>query len=526
MGLAEFLKTDPDALSNKSSGPFKSSNVLKSSGALALDPKLKSRLIPRQSSSPLRPRSPWTTGKPPSLVSRSAGKAPSTTRSASILTRSTLSSNREYPPDTPDRPAPLRIRSRGADSAPAKTALRSFSTPLRPETPPRVADSPTTFVTAPARFARNAFAGDARPTSSVYSNDEELDHVGLSNELSGMHRSSNDTLPQQDFDRTQPHYELEPHELAESASNSPMAENDYPSSDFGGPAGSNTGSVFDDNGRKTSNAYPDSDFGGPAEPNSSSVFRTRIPETPEELMESLENDLMNMLGASDKQSNERASSPVASPDIQQRPSYTLAKSSPKSRLRTFASNPRATPAERRAAAAARRAARLPNFAAMASFHRPVPLRSYESEAFLFPTARAQGYLAHTRATSLDTSPSRGSRPLDIAGLHEYSRRVGPSNLRNHTSPSRHSKASSRASSRPESIGEVDLSQFPDVPSSTAPLDPESLGTAYKSVTEAYMKQSLSRYVFPHTRLYAIYTLISCVNVVGLTPEVLCYRPSR
>jgi hypothetical protein len=393
-------------------------------------------------------------------------------RSTPSLGRSTLSSHREYPPDTPDRPAPLKIRSRGADSEPVKTVFRSFSTPLHAQTAPRFGCLVDPTVNNPAQSARNASTGDARPVSSIYSNDEGVGSFVSSNGMSEVSDSANDAFPYQDLVRAQPRYELEPHELAESASNSPMVQTEYPSSEFGGPAESNTGSVFED----------------------------KVPENSDELMESLETDLQNMLNTESSQPIKDRDSALTTPDNQQqqrRPNYTLTGSSTESRLRTFASNPRATPAERRAAAQARHAARLPNFAAMTGFHRPVPLRSYESEAFLFPTARAQGALAHTRASSLTASTSHACRPLDIVGVDEFSHRVGPSNLRSATSPNGHSRNSSRAT-RPESIDEVDLSLFPDVPISNAPLDPDSLGNAYKSVTEAYMRQSLQRYKVPRT----------------------------
>jgi hypothetical protein len=47
------------------------------------------------------------------------------------------------------------------------------------------------------------------------------------------------------------------------------------------------------------------------------------------------------------------------------------------------------------------------------FHRPLPLRSYESEAHLYPTSRAQGASNHNRANSAG-SMQGGGRPVSLA----------------------------------------------------------------------------------------------------------------
>lgn len=50
---------------------------------------------------------------------------------------------------------------------------------------------------------------------------------------------------------------------------------------------------------------------------------------------------------------------------------------------------------------------------VSNFHRPLPLRSYESEAHLFPTTGAQGGSTHNRAQSAG-SLIRGNRPVSLA----------------------------------------------------------------------------------------------------------------
>jgi len=50
---------------------------------------------------------------------------------------------------------------------------------------------------------------------------------------------------------------------------------------------------------------------------------------------------------------------------------------------------------------------------VSSFHRPLPLRSYESEAHLFPTTGAQGGSSHNRAQSAG-SLKRSGKPISLA----------------------------------------------------------------------------------------------------------------
>jgi hypothetical protein len=66
--------------------------------------------------------------------------------------------------------------------------------------------------------------------------------------------------------------------------------------------------------------------------------------------------------------------------------------------------------ERYAVAEARRKTQVPNLSAQAvNFHRPPPLRSYEGEATMFPTAGAQAHSGHNRSKSV-TSIVASRRP--------------------------------------------------------------------------------------------------------------------
>ena len=71
--------------------------------------------------------------------------------------------------------------------------------------------------------------------------------------------------------------------------------------------------------------------------------------------------------------------------------------------------PAPTPLQRRATAEARRKSQAPDENSPAiNFHRPLPLRSYESEATIFPIAGTQVYPSRTRARSV-TSIAASSR---------------------------------------------------------------------------------------------------------------------
>ncbi|KAF2677077.1 hypothetical protein K458DRAFT_396336 [Lentithecium fluviatile CBS 122367] len=451
----------------------------------AMDPKLQ-HLRNRQTSSPMRPRSPWLKGggSPLSLSAKkqAAGSTKSSTTSSSL---STLSSSREYPPDTPDRPAPLNIRSRGpdsgSDSGPLTAIHRSFSTPVRDQTVPHFACSPTVSMDSSVHGRRNTSVGEARPASSVYSNpDEKEEPFDIPKRVSGRITSSTETLRHGDYDDLQPRYELEPHEMSESVSNSPMAPSTYPSSEFAGRGEPDTGSVFGGTGTETSMMNNNG------------------------FVENLE----NQPGADDEHDAERDQMDEDGKDDESQLGYAL--TNPRSGIRSVISKPAPTPSQRREKGQARRRAQLPVVGVMNGFHRPLPLRTYESEAFMFPTARGQSGATHTRANSLTTSLSRGRRPLDsdmdgMEGMDESKRRVivkamenlvlgagRPSNPLVKNSPDEHSPTTTHVPSRRESTESLDLLvQFPEPPTSTAPTD-EDLHTAYKSITEAYMKRSLER----------------------------------
>jgi hypothetical protein len=457
---------------NKHAPPMKSSPKLYSINELlrsqsddlvhrkspSLNAKIQDIYRHRQASLPQQLRSPCPSRKGSFMVGSVRKQTASSIASAS---RSTMSSQGVYPPDTPDRPAPLSIISRGPKSAPIKPLSRSFSTPVRAQMTPRFACSPNVIRNSTSQGTRNASVGEARPVFLVCSSNADEKPVAFDapGRLSGRHSPSNTMLHGDILDALQPRYELEPHELAESESNSPMAQSPYPSFESGGIAALDTGSVFEKNGKGIADAPK-----GVFQTDSHYVFGVRDEQSVDGTMF----DIMNR----EPRTGHRLTNPQFRP-------LPVPQSAP-------------TPAQSRIAAQSRHATRVPNFGAKSVFHRPLPLRSYESEAFLFPTARAQSSPHHNRAASLTTSPSRTHRPLDIGGLDEFSRRVGPSNLRIRNSPTKNSRASTGAILKHDSMESLNPAQSPDVPDSAATTGPGSLGHVYKAVTEAYIREALKR----------------------------------
>lgn len=408
----------------------------------SLGPKALELLHARQASSPLRPRSPWIS-KSDSLPAMMAKKKQAESPSPAAAP-DTVCSEREYPPNTPDRPAPLDIKPRGPDSAGPPTALlRSASTPVRSQQSPRFACSPQVLRGRTTVGSRSTLEEEEDETAPPRESSVEADGAvfGLLNEpptrRSNLfatndirHGSSNGESA-----ATVGPYELEAHELTESESNSPLALSPSSMAHSDPPAEQNRGT-------------------------NSQISQDRT---------------MN----SEQHSHRPTQNTLANP-----------------RSRPFALNPVVAPtrSQRRNTAQARRTTRLPNSSPAHGFHRPLPLRSYESEVFLYPTARAAN-AAHTRANSLNLSPRRARHSLPAAGdVAEMTRRIGPSNLR--VCLSSLAPVPARASSPPlspsrsttTSQDSVSLSQFPAPPRD----DALALAHSYCVTVSNYLRHLLSQ----------------------------------
>lgn len=122
---------------------------------------------------------------------------------------------------------------------------------------------------------------------------------------------------------------------------------------------------------------------------------------------------------------------------------------------------------------------------VSNFHRPLPLRSYESEAHLFPTTGAQGGSSHNRAQSAG-SLIRSSRPISLAldaspQTALFQLPVRTSSIRTNTIPlpsqSETMSGRSRLSSRIDEAEEFETNATTSVPIPSSGYAPRSLSLA-------------------------------------------------
>jgi hypothetical protein len=155
---------------------------------------------------------------------------------------------------------------------------------------------------------------------------------------------------------------------------------------------------------------------------------------------------------------------------------------PSRQTRLLPSGPESVPSisQRRAAIRNCREAQSPNPVVTSHFHRPLPLRSYESDAYLYPTFRAQAQLGLRRSSSVNISHVRGGAPVTLRRQDEDEiMRIG---LLNRTESARPASRMSLASSETPTLIDED-----DVPRSRNPI-----ADAYKSVTSTFIGQLLQK----------------------------------
>jgi hypothetical protein len=121
-----------------------------------------------------------------------------------------------------------------------------------------------------------------------------------------------------------------------------------------------------------------------------------------------------------------------------------------------------------------------NLAATSHFHRPLPLRSYESDAYLNPTFRAQAQSAQRRSSSINAISVRGAASGTLGRLDEdeTTRRVRD----DRTVSARPFSHISMAPSETPTLTDGDL-----VPTPRGPI-----ADAFKSVTSAFIGQLLQK----------------------------------
>lgn len=207
--------------------------------------------------------------------------------------------------------------------------------------------------------------------------------------------------------------------------------------------------------------------------------------------------------------------------------YQFAVQSPISN--TIVAGPAPTSSQRRAAVDARSKSQVPSFVTPAmNFHRPLPLRSYESEATMFPTAGAQASSGRNRAKSVtsiiasrrhatelmripsqpgssqnsdsptsiaqedyerDDSNTKISEQVDRYGLSVSQRSSNASTLAAFPIPSMDNPVGelpmliSRATSSPQTLHSTPSQQ---------PVVSTSVGDAYRAITKFHMVATLQR----------------------------------
>jgi hypothetical protein len=144
----------------------------------------------------------------------------------------------------------------------------------------------------------------------------------------------------------------------------------------------------------------------------------------------------------------------------------------------FRPEPFSSNSKRQTAMQTCRERRSPNLAATSHFHRPLPLRSYESDAYLYPTFRAQAQSRQRRPSSVNASPVRGGGSGTLGRLDEdeTTRRVREDrtvSARPHIS---------MAPSETPTLTDGDL----------VPAPPSPIADAFKSVTSAFIGQLLQK----------------------------------
>lgn len=278
----------------------------------------------------------------------------------------------------PDRPAPLSVKSRGSQisycTPMATSILRSVSTPIRTQPKGELDPLPQGHLTDrpeetgnPHLFSFAATKSSCRSTGDVFGtaqNTGQAHHNPFTDKLKNSEDRCYGT-PGRSMYRDIGSQALGPYQLDASEV---ASESSY---------GTFTSLKHKNKSRASTGAPYDGDIIG------------------DESFDALE----SYIGSDDEEQGSlfESASNISNEDAPTR--YQSAVQSSPSQPTMAGPVPR--PPQRRAAAEARRKTQAPNLPAQAvNFHRPLPLRSYESEATMFPTAGAQVFPGRNRSKSV------------------------------------------------------------------------------------------------------------------------------
>ncbi|KAF2798980.1 hypothetical protein K505DRAFT_357062 [Melanomma pulvis-pyrius CBS 109.77] len=455
----------PSSSDNREHGPKRSASLLSSStwpklpgSRLLSRVRSKGFLRDRQPSAPIHGAAPLSFNSGSSSLIESNDTPRSATLTSSL---SSPSSSRDFPPNTPDRPAPLNIKSHSSSATPITASMRSVSAPIRTTQLARYvsSSSSTKISTAPRRvhslsLARLTENSTENTAVESISSDCTADHSSELSIAAAVEDDIRAIFRRGSAASDQSVYMLLTDEVAGTETSCSSSQDMYLSDESHHEA------------EKSDEAYDTEEY--ESGPLNNDVFGSPSQYNP--------------ISEDDAPTTDTTICPVGRNSAAQI-QYSLP--SPRSRPHplSFIPGPVPTLSERRAGVYSRRAAHVPSPTA-SNFHRALPLRSYEMEAFLDPTFCVQSQVSPRRSNSTTTSPSREGRAVQIEGLSEMTRRIGPSNLR---------PRATSVSARPVSQTSLAPSQAPtlaDAPASSTPSNP--LGAAYKSITSAYILELLQK----------------------------------
>ncbi|XPS79812.1 hypothetical protein M3J07_011806 [Ascochyta lentis] len=298
-------------------------------------------------------------------------------RTVQEAARATIVSNDtvDYPPNTPDRPAPLSVKSRGSRASSAaplpNTILRSASTPIRTRPKEELVLLPQAMdcsmiknVETLSLVSSSTTKSSTRSTSDVFGSmkGQGITHSALfSDELNSEEVRRHDPNERYMYNNADKHHRRGPFQLDAS---DVASESSY---------GTFNSFVQKSKDRANGGIIGDDSFDA----------------------------LESYIGTEDEDGDDCSLLESASTfsELHDPTQYTYAVQAPT--VESMTTGPVPTSSQRHATVEARRRPQMPNAISPGiNFHRPLPLRSYESEATMFPTASAQANSNRNRAKSV------------------------------------------------------------------------------------------------------------------------------
>ncbi|KAF3037948.1 hypothetical protein E8E12_005354 [Didymella heteroderae] len=291
----------------------------------------------------------------------------------------------DYPPNTPDRPAPLSVKSRGSqisNSTPISTnILRSVSAPIRTQPQsdlrplPQRDSTVKTGGTEALGLSVTAAKDSCRNRGGVFGAAHQRD--------SNRHNHFIDKLQSSEYRR----YGTPGKYMYPDSDGRSLGPYQLDASDI---ASESSDGTFKSLRRKNRN-----------QPSTGTSYDVGI--IGYESFDALD----SYIGSEDEEKGSILESASNTSEEAPTPYQFAVQQSPS---KSIIAGPVPSPSEHRAAADARRNTQPPSISAQGvNFHRPLPLRSYESEAIMFPTADAQTNSSIRRSKSV-TSIIASRRP--------------------------------------------------------------------------------------------------------------------